>query len=340
MRGNKMIVSPSIEHVPCPLGCPKGDETVLTGRDLLHELPGEFTVVKCRTCGLMRTNPRPSSDTIGLYYPDDYGPYLGTQVRQTKTTSGIKKLLKPLANRIFNPKTQELPTMAPTRMLEIGCASGAFLHQMAGQGWQVEGIEFSEKAAQAASKLGYKVHAGSLESAPAPEQPFDLIVGWMVLEHLHDPIGCLRKLHEWANNSAWLVLSVPNANSISFRFFKDKWYDLHLPNHLYHFTPQTLQKVLESGGWTLERVHHQRSLINLIESTAYVAESKGWPRLGRWLHDFAMRGGKWFYIQFPIAWILSVLGQTGRMTVWARRHEEPALRSRQNFATLAPREAQ
>lgn len=319
MRGNKMIVSPTIEDVPCPLGCPKSDETVLAGHDLLHGLPGEFTVVKCFTCGLMRTNPRPNSDTIGFYYPDDYGPYLGTQVRKTNPTSGIKKLLKPFAMRIFNTKTQELPPMVPKRMLEIGCASGAFLHQMASQGWHVEGIEFSEKAAQAASQLGYKVHAGSLESAPAPANPIDLIVGWMVLEHLHDPIGCLIKLNEWASPDAWLVLSVPNANSKSFRFFKDRWYDLHLPNHLYHFTPQALAKVLEVGGWSLVKVHHQRSLANLFASTAYVAESKGWPKLGVWLRKFAWPSGIWFYIFFPIAWVFSLFGQTGRMTVWAKK---------------------
>ena len=316
-----MNFSPTIEDVPCPLGCPKSDEVVLTGRDLLHGFPGEFTVVRCCTCRLMRTNQRPTIETIGYYYPDDYGPYLGTQVRETNLTSGVKKWLKPLANRIFNSKTQELPAMAPARMLEIGCASGAFLRQMESQGWQVEGIEFSEKAAQTARNLGYKVHAGSLETAPAPEQRVDLIAGWMVLEHLHDPIGCLRKLNEWTNNGAWLVLSVPNANSRSFQFFKDRWYDLHLPNHLYHFTPQTLEKVLEAGGWVPERIHHQRSLINLLASTAHVAESKGWSRLGRWLNDFAMRGGIWFYIQLPIAWILSVFGQTGRMTVWARKRE-------------------
>ena len=54
-----------IENVSCPLGCIKGDEIVLTGRDRLHDLPGEFTVVKCRSCGLMRTNPRPKPGEHG-----------------------------------------------------------------------------------------------------------------------------------------------------------------------------------------------------------------------------------------------------------------------------------
>jgi hypothetical protein len=85
----------NLETKPCPLGCSVSDETVLTGRDLLHDLPGEYTVVKCNSCGLMRTNPRPTPEAIGTYYPDDYGPYLGTQIRQAKPMhySGLKRLL-------------------------------------------------------------------------------------------------------------------------------------------------------------------------------------------------------------------------------------------------------
>lgn len=309
-----------LEDVSCPLGCSKNDEVVLTGRDLLHDLPGEFTVVKCRSCGLMRTNPRPTPDTIGFYYPDDYGPYVGTRVQQARpqSASWIKKLLRPIVGRIFNFNMTTLPTMAPGRMLEIGCASGAFLHQMAGQGWQVQGIEFSEKAAQAAAQLGYRVHAGPLETAPQPDEPFDLIVGWMVLEHLHDPAGSLQKLREWANPGAWLALSVPNAGALEFRLFKDKWYALHLPNHFHHFTPATLDKVLSASGWKLEKVHHQRTLNNLIPSTGYVLRDKGYAKLGQKFIDFPERAGRWNYVLYPLAWLLSVFGQTGRMTVWAR----------------------
>jgi 2-polyprenyl-3-methyl-5-hydroxy-6-metoxy-1,4-benzoquinol methylase len=328
-----------LENVPCPLSCPENDDVVLQGHDKLHSLPGEFTVVKCRTCGLMRTNPRPTAESIGFYYPDNYGPYLGTQVEQRRPdqSHGIKNFLRPLVRRIFDSKSEALPDVRPGRLLEIGCASSSFLHKMAAGGWQVEGIEFSEKAAKAASELGHQVHIGSLENAPEPENQFDLIVGWMVLEHLHNPVGSLKKLHTWANSGAWLVLSVPNVDTLAFRLSQDKWYDLHLPNHLYHFSTQTLAKVLEAGGWGLEKIHHQRTVNNLIESAAYVAESKGWHRLSNWLHGHAARGGKWFYIQFPFAWVLSVFGQSGRMTVWARKHGEVDLPSGQESSGATAR---
>jgi len=316
-----MNYSVQLEDIACPLGCPKSDKVVLTGRDRFHDLPGEFSVVKCCTCGLMRTNPRPTPEKMDFYYPDNYGPYLGTRVQQAAPTrySGFKKLFRPLVRLLFKFNTNILPHLPPGRMLEVGCASGAFLHQMSEQGWEVEGIEFSVKAASAAAQLGFSIHAGPLETAPTPKKLFDLIVGWMVLEHLHDPIGGLRKLHEWSRPDAWLVLSVPNSGALEFRLFKERLYALHLPNHLYHFTPETLKKVLMASGWSLEKVHHQRVLSNLIASTGYVLRDKGYAGLGQKLIDFPERSGYWVYALYPVAWLFSFFGQTGRMTIWARK---------------------
>lgn len=314
-----MEVSVQLENRPCPLGCLQDDVALLTGHDLQHGLPGEFTVVRCRTCGLIRTNPRPTLDTIDLYYPDNYGPYLSTRVTQDRPASNLKKLLKPVARRVFNFNTTSLPKLAPGRLLEVGCGSGAFLHQMFGRGWRVEGIEFAEKAAKAAAINGHHISVGPLETTRNSDMSFDLIVGWMVLEHLHDPVVGLRKLSTWAKPGSWLALSVPNAGSFEFRLFKEKWYALQVPTHLYHFTPATLQCVLRAGGWSLEKIFHQRVLSNLIASIGYVLRDRGYSKLGGKLIDFPDRDSKLHFALYPLAWCLSIFGQTGRMTVWARK---------------------
>lgn len=309
-----------LEDVPCPMGCRRDDEFMLKGRDRLHELPGEFDVVKCQVCGLLRTNPRPTRKSIGIYYPDDYGPYVGTQIHEAQIISKKKKIIKSIARFLVNFNTQPMPAISPGKMLEIGCASGAFLHQMAGQGWRVQGIEFSAKAAQAAAQRGYLVHAGPLEEAAlALDERFDLIVGWMVLEHLHDPIRALRQLRELAKPEAWLVLSVPNANSLEFRMFKENWYSLHLPNHLFHFTPETIASVLRSGGWSLEKISYHRVVSNFIVSFGYVLNDNNCTALGGRFIKIAEKGGAFgAYALYPFAWLLAHLRQTDRMTVWAR----------------------
>jgi 2-polyprenyl-3-methyl-5-hydroxy-6-metoxy-1,4-benzoquinol methylase len=298
----------------------RDDETLFVGRDRLHDLPGDFPVIRCRHCGLIRTNPRPTPQSIGSYYPDDYGPYQGTLIAADRPPRSILPgWLRPVARKLLNQNSQRLPPQPVGRMLEIGCASGSFMHQMSVERWAVSGIEFSPSAAEAARALGFGVHTGSLETAPAPGQPYDLVVGWMVLEHLHDPVACLRKLHEWVRPGGWLAISVPNAGSLEFRLFGRRWYALHVPNHLYHFTPETLAALLAKGGWSLDRVFHQRDLSNLVASVGYCLADAGFSRLGRWLTSFPDRAGRLRYLLFPLASIMAALGQTGRMTVWARR---------------------
>src|SRR3546814_1910554 len=88
-----------LEGVACPMGCPRGDEAVLTGHDRLHGLPGRFTVVRCNTCKLTRTTPRPDAATMGNYYPADYQPYSQTRIkdkapRSDDHTSELQSLLR------------------------------------------------------------------------------------------------------------------------------------------------------------------------------------------------------------------------------------------------------
>ena len=165
----------ALEECFCPLGCAPSDERVLIGRDRLHGLPGEFTVVRCRGCGLMRTNPRPTPETIGFYYPEDYGPYVVTTV--SADNDSRFRLLKDRARKLLRLNVNALPSLPVGRMLEIGCASGAFLHEMAQKGWDVQGIEFSETAAERSRNLGYPVYEGQIETAPVPGEPFDLVSG-------------------------------------------------------------------------------------------------------------------------------------------------------------------
>ena len=124
----------SLESCACPLGCEANDELMLVGFDRVHNLPGEFQVVKCRTCGLMRTNPRPTAATIGFYYPDNYRPYETTRIDVTAEAEVQRVSWKREIKQLIELNVDCLPRLPPGRMLEIGSASGAFLNRMAGQG--------------------------------------------------------------------------------------------------------------------------------------------------------------------------------------------------------------
>ena len=319
-----------LENAPCPLGCEAGDVVVLTGRDRLHGLPGMFTVVRCRKCGLLRTDPRPTPNTMGYYYPETYGPHRKPETPPVDSVESVpmwKRLARcwyhALFYGLYRFRTESVPDLPPGRLFEFGCGTGSYLLRMAGKGWKVEGLEFSSRAAGIARSLGLNVRTGSLEDAPDPPAPYDLAVGWMVLEHLHDPLLGLSKLRRWVRPGGWLVFSVPNAGSLEFRLFGEAWYALHLPNHLYHFSPGTVSLLLERSGWKKECILHQRVLGNLAASTAFALENCGIRnRLTRFLEGFPEAGGRTPYRVYPLACLFAAFGQTGRMTVWARRRDD------------------
>jgi 2-polyprenyl-3-methyl-5-hydroxy-6-metoxy-1,4-benzoquinol methylase len=304
-----------LEDSPCPMGCSVPDTQTLIGGDRLHGLPGEFAVVRCQACGLMRTNPRPTVQAISLYYPEDYSPHGGTHFPNGRASDGLWKLT---AKRIFNTDSRKIPPLRPGRMLEIGCASGAFLGRMAARGWQVEGLEQPSRVAEDARRQGYLVQTGELEHVQTPTEPFDLVVGWQVLEHLHNPVLTLEKLHDWTKPGGWLALSVPDASAWEFSAFGARWYGLDLPRHLFHFTPRTLRAVLAKTGWKTERIFWHRNPNNLLHSLRYCCLDRGWVNGAGYLLD-VVQGRRQRVLRSVMGLFVGTLRASGRMTAWATR---------------------
>ncbi len=304
-----------LEDKPCPNGCAKNDRVVLEGQDRLHDIPGRFKIVACNHCGLLRTNPRPTPETIGIYYPSDYGPYqdITQPIAQIKSNSKFKLFVA----KLLNMDSRVLPPIAPGNLLEIGCSSGAYLLEMQEKDWVVEGIEYSAIAAKKAVQAGLKVQISSLEDAETPMQAVDIIAAWMVLEHLHQPVAALTKIRGWVKPSGYLVASFPDSSSLMQKVFGEYCYDLHLPNHLYHYSPKTIERVLNSAGWQLIRVSWQKNANTLLNSLEYVATQKklkwlikmvGWLRLSNQAR----------HIRLILNWLAGITKQSGRIEIWAQ----------------------
>jgi SAM-dependent methyltransferase len=222
------------------------------------------------------------------------------------------------AKKFFNTDSRKIPPLKAGRMLEIGCASGGFLTRMAARGWQVEGLELSARAAADARCQGYLVQTGDLAHMQTPAELFDLVVGWQVLEHLHNPVVALEKLRDLIKPKGWLALSVPDASAWEFSTFGARWYGLDLPRHLFHFTPGTLKAVLAKTGWKTERIFWQKNPNNLLHSVRYCCLDRGWVRGAGYLLDVA-QGRRQRVLHSLMGLLLGASRASGRMTAWATR---------------------
>jgi 2-polyprenyl-3-methyl-5-hydroxy-6-metoxy-1,4-benzoquinol methylase len=126
---------------------------------------------------------------------------------------------------------------------------------MANLGWQVTGLDASQRVVQTIRKdLGYEAHAGTLPHPELMPGSFDVVTMWQALEHVHRPLTALRSTYELLVPGGKLVLAVPNFDSFSCGWFGEHWFGLDLPRHLTHFTPKTLREMLQVAGFRVESI--------------------------------------------------------------------------------------
>jgi 2-polyprenyl-3-methyl-5-hydroxy-6-metoxy-1,4-benzoquinol methylase len=153
-------------------------------------------------------------------------------------------------------------------MLDVGCGygdTGVAAKSRLGE-ITVVGLEYFEPAAEVASKRLDRVYCGDVESMDLdfPDGHFDCIVCADVLEHTRDPWLVLSRLRTKLAPSGVLVVSLPNIRNMHplWDILRDRFeYQDHGildRTHLRFFTLHTMRKMLESTGFEITSIGHNR----------------------------------------------------------------------------------
>lgn len=134
--------------------------------------------------------------------------------------------------------------------LDIGCATGGFMHIADEQGWHVCGIDLSEFCVNTAKAAGLKAQQGTALDIPPDWGPFDVISMWDTIEHLDDPISALRAAVQRLRPQGWMVLSTGDISSLAARVMGKRWWLMLPPIHLYYFSRDTIRLMLQEVGLT------------------------------------------------------------------------------------------
>ncbi|OGY09559.1 MAG: hypothetical protein A2782_03375 [Candidatus Blackburnbacteria bacterium RIFCSPHIGHO2_01_FULL_43_15b] len=135
-------------------------------------------------------------------------------------------------------------------ILEVGSSMGLLLDIFRNAGWVVQGIEPSEKSSLYAKKIGIPTIGETFEESKISGK-YDVIILNHVLEHLTDPARVLKKAHRLLNNDGIIVVNVPNAGSLAARIYGDSWEYVLTKEHLWQFTPNSLNGVLSDSGFKM-----------------------------------------------------------------------------------------
>jgi SAM-dependent methyltransferase len=263
----------------CVLCGSSGAHALFKGTDRLYRTTTrEFAVVRCEQCGLMRLDPQPAPEELGLYYPRNYwfAPDRGAAGRLEEA---YRRLV--LRDHVRFVERALRASRARGPLLDVGSGGGLFLAMMRQRGHRAAGLDFSREAAAIAWKLqGAPAVCGRLEQAPFGAGRFAAIAMFHVLEHLPDPRAYLAAARGLLAPDGRLIVQVPNAACWQFRILRSRWTGVDVPRHLFDFRDRDLEKLLEACGFEVLR----RKYFSLRDNPAGLASS-----LAPWLDPMARR---------------------------------------------------
>ncbi len=209
----------------------------------------EFKILECNECKLLFTSPCPTPDKIGNYYKSE--DYLSHNEEKkglfAKIYNKVKKInIKNKFNITVNGQQS-----TDNNLLDIGCGVGDFLLYAKEKGCNVTGIEPSEDARKIAEKkLDCKILSPE-ELQNIPDNSFDIITMWHVLEHVADLKTEIHHLQRILKKDGRLVLALPNYKSYDAEYYKDKWAAYDVPRHLSHFSQTSIKNIFKETALQL-----------------------------------------------------------------------------------------
>jgi SAM-dependent methyltransferase len=244
------------ETVPCP-GCESTNFRVLrpasyppdvTAQDIKqmycasssHALLDQ--VVCCKDCNLVYVNPRPLEDLLLSGYSDAEDPLFAAQNDQRIRT--FEKTLRSALKRLNM-------TGEGKRVLDVGCAGGAFLVAAQKCGFEAMGVEPARwMAAFGRKTYGVNIQDGILKPGMFPEKSFDMITLWDVVEHLTHPKDTLDLIHSLLKPGGTLLVNYPDISSVAAKALGDRW-PFWLSVHLLYYTRPTIAAQLRRSGFSV-----------------------------------------------------------------------------------------
>ncbi|MBF6628832.1 MAG: methyltransferase domain-containing protein [Proteiniphilum sp.] len=201
-----------------------------------------FPVCDCSECGFRFTNSFPSEDVIGKYY--DSPAYISHSDSDKGLTNRMYHLFRRLMLRRKVSLVKRHLKRDHARLLDIGCGTGYFLNAAKEGRFTVTGIEKDDRAREKAiTRFGLDVRDENAFFG-LERSSYDVVTLWHVLEHLEDLNERIDKIGEILSPDGRVVIALPNHRSYDAQYYRDKWAAYDTPRHLWHFTPDTLERLM------------------------------------------------------------------------------------------------
>lgn len=170
------------------------------------------------------------------------------------------------SRRALNPdRVNAIRKYAGRTILDVGCGNGKYVLEL-GSEFDISGTDYQEFDSWTQNPSRFKV--ADIKSLPYPDNSFDTVLLFEVLEHIPDPAQALRECRRVCKNN--LVLTVPNCDiTKGMRESLLTYYHYTDETHVNFFVLETLLAVIREAGFVKAEGH----LINRLNFSPLFKEA-------------------------------------------------------------------
>jgi 2-polyprenyl-3-methyl-5-hydroxy-6-metoxy-1,4-benzoquinol methylase len=197
---------------------------------------------------MLITSPQPSLENLGEYYESvDYISHTDSK------RSLFEKAYHFVKSIALKNKLDLINSLQPDkgRVLDIGAGTGDFLSVAKQNGWQIIGVEPSDKAKAIAKNKGVSFVEKTTE---LENRSFDVISMWHVLEHVPDLEEQIKELKRLLKPNGTLIIAVPNFKSFDAKHYGKFWAAYDVPIHFWHFSKTAIRSLFQKERMKLVKV--------------------------------------------------------------------------------------
>ena len=209
-----------------------------------------FNYVTCNDCRTFYTNPRPSAELLEKFYANSVNyAYWNKVIFPASEAKRREKIFSPRADLVINLcKAYASETQS---LLEVGAGFGTFCEEIKSRNVfkKIVAIEPGSDLAKTCRSKGIDVIELPIEQVDfPPEERFDVIVNFEVVEHLFSPRDFIVGCRNMVKDGGLLIITCPNGEGFDV-ITLGTVSDTVDHEHLNYLSPQSLGALMEKSGF-------------------------------------------------------------------------------------------
>lgn len=168
-------------------------------------------------------------------------------------SSLAQKLFSPIALFFYGIRETYAGIKKINVWIDVGAGEGGFVKTVHSK--RKTGVEVSKSGRKMMEEIGLETLTDQ-QFLKAKGLNADVISFWHVLEHVENPWEYLESAKRNLSKNGKIVVGIPNYTSLEAQTFKKYWFHLVPEYHIWHFSPTSIQKLLEKTGFKIEKIDY------------------------------------------------------------------------------------